>query len=132
MKNPLLMAALGAALSLSACNQNKEPEVVGGPADPLANEVANAAPPPPLPLIAATKKYRCTGNELLQVDWMELNGTPAGANIRVGEATTPTVLTPGTESGSFSGPDGTSLKGTKDAGSVSLTLAGKGAVSCKG
>jgi hypothetical protein len=131
MKNPILLAALGAALSLSACNQNKEPEVVGGPADPLANQVANAAPPPPLPLIAATKKYRCTGNELLQVDWMELNGAPSGANIRVGDATTPTVLT-GTEGkDGFSAPDGTSLTGTKDAASISLTRPGKGAVSCK-
>ncbi len=132
MKNPLLMAALGAALSLSACNQNKEPEVVGGPADPLANEVANAAPPPPLPVIAATKKYRCTGNELVQVDWLELDGKPAQANLRVGDATTPTVLTPDEAGKSYQAPDGTSLTGTKDGASVSLTRPAKGTVSCKG
>lgn len=124
--------AAAAALSLSACNQNKEPEVVGGPADPMAAEVANAAPPALLPSIAATKRYRCTpGNELVSIDWTELNGAPAGANLRVGEATTPIVLSAAADGKGFSAPDGTTLQGAKDAGTVSLSLPGKGNLSCK-
>lgn len=132
MNNRLTMVALAAALSLTACNQTNEPEVVGGPADPLANEVANAAPPPPLPVIAATHKYRCSGsNEVLQIDWLELNGQPAQVNVRIGNAATPTVLTrPAEGSGPFASTDGATLTGSKDASSVTFTPTGASAVSC--
>jgi hypothetical protein len=132
MTHRTLLAAAAAALSLSACNQNKEPQEVGGPVDPMANEVANAAPPALLPSIAATKKYRCNpGNELVSIDWTELNGAPAGANLRVGDAAAPTVLSAAAEGKGFTAPDGTTLDGTKDAATVSLTLPGKGKLSCK-
>lgn len=133
MKHPLLLAAVGAALSLTACNQNNEPEVVGGPYDPMANQVANAAPPPPLPIITATHRYRCSGNnEVIQIDWLELSGKPVQANLRVGNAATPTVLTaPAEGSGPYTSSDGGSLSGTKEASSVTYTAAGAGALTCK-
>lgn len=71
MTNRLPFVALAAALSLSACNQNKEPEVVGGPIDPLANQVANAAPVELPPAITASKSYRCSGdNSVIYIDWL--------------------------------------------------------------
>jgi hypothetical protein len=130
-KSHSLAALAAAAFLLSACNQNKEPEVVGGPEDPMANIVANAPPPPPLPSIAATKKYRCAGNGVVQIDWLELNGKAASANVRVGDAAVPTVLTAAEDGSGYSGAEGASLTGTKDAASVSLTLPGQGSLTCK-
>lgn len=132
MNNRLMLAALAAAVSLSACNQNKEPEVIGGPADPMANQVANAAPPPPLPVIAGTKKYRCDGNAVAQIDWLELDGKPAQANVRLGDAATPTVFTAAAEGEGYTGAEGAKLAGTKDAASVNVTLPGGEALTCKG
>jgi hypothetical protein len=134
MNNRLMLAALAAAVSLSACNQNKEPEVIGGPADPMANEVANAAPPPPLPVIAAEKKYRCDGNKVVDIDWLEMNGQPAGATVQSGEgASVQTVaITNADPAGGFVSAEGGKLTGTKDAASITLTLPGGQALTCKG
>jgi hypothetical protein len=62
--------ALGAAiLSLAACNGSPEPMNVGT-SDPMDAELANAAPPPPLPMIKATHTYRCKDNGLIVLDFM--------------------------------------------------------------
>ena len=130
----LTALALGAALALSACNNDSHTLVEQGPADPMANELANAPAVELPPAIAASKSYRCDGNKVVEIDWTERDKKPAGANVRVGEnATTPVVLTASAEgTGPYTGPDGTQLTGTKDAGSVKLTLPGQGAISCKG
>lgn len=62
--------ALGAALlALAACNNG--PETMNtGTGDPDAAELANAAPPPPLPMIKASHTYRCKDNSLIFVDFM--------------------------------------------------------------
>jgi hypothetical protein len=127
-----IAVALGAALSLSAC-QN-ETLVEQGPADPMANQLANSATVTLPPSIAASKSYRCDGNKVVEIDWTERDRKPAGANVRVGEnATTPVVLTaPAEGTGPYTAPDGTSLTGTKDAASVNLTLPGQSAISCRG
>ena len=44
MKHYLPLIAVASVALLSACNKNDEPEVVGGPADPMAAQLANAAP----------------------------------------------------------------------------------------
>lgn len=132
MTTRLTLLALGALLSLSACNKDDHTLVQQGPADPLANELANAAPPPALPSIAAEKSYRCNpGNKVVDIDWTELSGVPSGANVQP-EGGSLVVLTAG-EGGKppYSAADGTSLTGTKDAASVTLTLAGQ-KLTCKG
>jgi hypothetical protein len=62
--------ALGAAvLVLAACSN--EPETMNtGTGDPDAANLANAAPPPPLPMIKASHTYRCKDNSLIFVDFM--------------------------------------------------------------
>ena len=44
MKYYLPLIAVAGLTMLSACNKSDEPEVVGGPADPMAAQLANAAP----------------------------------------------------------------------------------------
>lgn len=66
---PLL--ALGAALSLAACKDGGHTIVQQGPADPMANELANAAPVELPPSITASKSYRCSGdNSVVYIDWL--------------------------------------------------------------
>ena len=135
MTTRLSLVALGALLTLSACNNDDHTLVQQGPADPMANQLANAAPPPALPIIAASKTYRCSpGNEVVEIDWTELNGKPANANLRVGKDAIAPVVTsaPAEGTGPYTAADGTSLAGTKDAATVKLTLPGKGALTCKG
>ena len=70
MKLYLPMIAMAGVALLSACNKNDEPEVVGGPADPMAEQLANAAPVELPPSVKATKQYRCKDNSLYFVDFM--------------------------------------------------------------
>ena len=129
---PLL--ALGAALTLSACDNGGHTIVQQGPADPLANELANAAPVELPPSIAASKTYRCDGNKVVEIDWTERNGQPAGANYRVGADTVASTVTmaPAEGTGPYTGPDGSSITGTKDAASVQVSVAGAPAITCRG
>ncbi len=81
MKTPNLLAAasLAALITLAACN--KEPEVIGGPADPQAEALRNAPPVELPPSIAASRTYRCADNSLIYVDFFS-NDT---ATVRTSE-----------------------------------------------
>lgn len=123
----LTLIALG-SLALAACNA--EPENISADAtpDPMADALANA-PAIELPAaIAKTKIYRCKDSSVVTIDWLADNKS---ANLRVGDATTPTQLKAAAEGEAMTAADGTSLTGDAAAASVSLTLAGKGAQSCK-
>ena len=127
MKRHLILIALG-TVALAACNVESENIVAGGVPDPMAGELA-AAPPVALPpAIAASKTYRCKDNSLVSIDWLADNKS---ANVRVGDATTPVQLKAAVEGEALTAADGTSLTGNATAASVSLTLPGKGAQSCK-
>jgi len=122
--------ALGAA-ALTACNS--EPEVVGGQPDPMARELANAAPVELPPAIAASKTYRCKDNSLVRIDWLQGGH---GANLRVGEATTPTRVRSAAaeegkpESAELVAEGGYAVTGDPAATSISLTLPDKGKQDC--
>lgn len=134
MTKPISLIALGAALLLAACNSEDHTIVQKGPPDPLGEEAANAAPPPPLPSIAASKTYRCSGsNEVVEVDWMELGGKAAAANIRVGkDVIAPMVLSaPAEGTGPYADAAGVSLTGTKEGNSITLARPGKPSATCK-
>ena len=57
-----------ATTTLAACNNDP---IVGKDApDPMAQELANAAPVELPPAIASSKTYRCKDNSLVTIDWL--------------------------------------------------------------
>lgn len=64
----LSLIVLGAA-ALAACNTQPENIIAGERPDPMADQLANAAPVELPPAIAASKTYRCKDNSLLYIDW---------------------------------------------------------------
>ena len=112
---PLL--ALVAAAALAGCNEDHT--IRGGPADDEANTAANAGVVLP-PAIAASKLYRCSGdNSIVQVDWLADNKT---ANVRIGENGPATQVTNAEEGKPMSAPTGLSVTGTATGGSVTVKL----------
>lgn len=130
----LTLLALGAAFTLSACNNDDQTIVQQGPPDPLGNQAAAAAPVELPPSIVESKTYRCDGNKVIEIDWTERDGKPAGANYRVGADTVASIVTmaPAEGTGPYTGPDGSSITGTKDAASVKVTVAGQPEITCRG
>jgi hypothetical protein len=125
-RTPLLLT-LAAAAALAGCD-NSEPIVVGGPASDPANQAPATNGPVELPpSIAASKKYRCKDNGIVQIDWLSDNKT---ANLRSeGEDSVVQLTAP--EPGQPLTAEGYSLTGTAQDSTVSLTRPGKGASSCK-
>ena len=121
-----------AATALAACNN--EPITGGETPDPMAGELANAAPVELPPAIATSKTYRCKDNSLVQIDWLAQN---KGAYVH-GEGQAQTHLKPAEPvegqpaSTDLTAEGGFVLKGSATASTVTLTLPGKGAQACKG
>ena len=134
----IVLLAIGAA-ALAACNTEPETIVAGERPDPMADQLANAAPVELPPAIAASKTYRCKDNGLVRIDWL---AGGQGANLRVGDATTAIPLrapAPVVEGGNEVAPaadagliaeGGYILKGEATASNVTLTMPGKGAQTC--
>lgn len=120
---PLLAAA--PLILLSACGKS-EPEVVGGPADPMATQLANAAPVALPPSVKANKTYRCKDNSLLFVDFMSDDVT---ANLRTEKAGTPTKLVAPEAGKAFTAAGGFEVSGSGS--TITATVPGKAAQSCK-
>ena len=120
---PLITAA---ALSLlSACNQNDEPEVVGGPADPMAQQLANAAPVELPPSVKESHQYRCKDNSLIFVDFMSDDKT---VNLRTEKDGAPAKLVAANPGEAFTA-EGYSVEGAGK--QITVTLPGKAALNCK-
>ena len=117
-----------ASLALAACDSKSTTITSDSTPDPMAGELAGAAPIELPPAIAATKTYRCDDSSVVSIDWLSDNKS---ANVRVGDATTPVQVKAAAEGEALTAADGTSLTGNAAAASVSLTLAGKGAQSCE-
>ncbi|MFZ2998238.1 hypothetical protein [Sphingobium sp.] len=124
MKSYIPLFAVAAVALLSACNKNDEPEVVGGPADPMAAELANAAPVELPPSVKSNKQYRCKDNSLLFVDFMSDDKT---ALLRTEKGGTATSLK-AAEAGQPFTAEGYEVKGSGDA--VTITVPGKSAQAC--
>ncbi|AMK22334.1 MULTISPECIES: hypothetical protein [unclassified Sphingobium] len=125
MKYYLPLISVAALALLSACNKNDEPEVVGGPADPMAEKLANAAPVELPPMVKESRQYRCKDNSLIFVDFMSDDKT---ANLRTEKDGAPTKLTAAEAGKPFEGA-GYKVEGSGK--QITATLPGKSAVSCK-
>lgn len=119
---PLVAAAM---LSLSACSKS-EPEVVGGPADPMAEQLANAAPVALPPSVKQTRTYRCKDNSLIFVDFLSDDKT---ANLRTEKTGAPTKLVAAEAGGAFAAEGGYEVSG--NGATITATIPGKGSQSCK-
>src|SRR6185436_19271668 len=67
--NRKLVLIITAATALAACKQ--ETIVANEQPDPMADELANAAPVELPPAIASSKTYRCKDNGLVKIDWLQ-------------------------------------------------------------
>ncbi|WP_431470073.1 hypothetical protein [Sphingosinithalassobacter sp. LHW66-3] len=109
-KFTLCTAAAAALLSLAAC-QNEVEEVDSRAPDPMASELANAAPVELPPAISASVTFRCQpGNEVIAVDFFTGDQQ---ANLRVDpEAPTGTMLRAGAAGQPYTG-EGYTLTGDR-------------------
>ena len=118
-------------LALTACE--RETIVAGEQPDPMARELANAAPVELPPAIAASKTYRCKDNSLVQIDWLS---NDKGAYVH-GNGHAQTHLKPAEPvegqpaSTDLTAEGGFVLKGNASASTVTLALPGKAAQACK-
>ena len=119
-----MTAAAALALTLGAC-QKKQPEVIDTTApDPLASQLANAAPVQLPPAMIATVAFRCKDNSLVHVDFFKGN-TQANLHIENGGATV--VLKADKDGDPLTG-NGYTLTGSQD--KISLTKPGGAALDC--
>jgi hypothetical protein len=132
MTRTLILTTLS-ALALAACNSEPETIVAGERPDPMADELANAAPVELPPAIASSKTYRCKDNSLVQIDWLAQD---KGAYVHGdGQAQTHLKRAAPVEgqpaSTDLTAEGGYVLKGNATASTVTLTLPGKPAQSCR-
>ncbi len=126
MKYYLPLIAAASLGLLSACGSNDEPEVVGGPADPMAKELANAAPVELPPSVKVSHSYRCKDNSLIFVDFMSDDKT---VNLRTEKDGTPTKLVAAEAGKPFTADGGFEVDG--NGSTIKASVPGKGAQSCK-
>ncbi|MBV8688305.1 MAG: hypothetical protein JOZ90_04635 [Alphaproteobacteria bacterium] len=118
----LAVAPLAALLALSACN-NKPTTIVAGEDDPQAEQLKNAKPVAPPPMIQASRTYRCADNSLVYADFYT-NNTVA---VRTKKDASPTVLTSPDGQAPYVA-DGYSVSGNGN--TISYSGPGKGAQKC--
>lgn len=125
MKNPPLIAAAAIALlSLAAC-ENKPEEVTSTAPDPMASQLANAAPVELPPAISESVSLRCGDNSLVYLDFFQGNKQ---VQLKT-EKTGPATMLKAPEAGQpFEAAGGYKLTGTSK--NVNVTLPGKPAKNC--
>jgi hypothetical protein len=126
MNKPLSMIAItAAALSLSACKSEPQ-EVTSVAPDPQASALANAAPVELPPAMTASKTFRCADNSLVYVDFFQGDKQ---VQLRTEKGGNATMLRAPEAGQAYTADGGYQLTGTTS--SVSVTLPGKAAKSCK-
>ena len=99
-----------------------------GTGDPQAAELANAAPVELPPALKASKSYRCKDNSLVYIDFMADDLT---AHLKTDKAGAITNLKAPEKGQAFVSEDG-ATKVDGSGATVTVTVPGKGAESCKG
>jgi len=129
MMKPLFpfVAVIG-LLSLAACdaNSNQVQEIDTRAPDPMAAQLANAAPVELPPAMTANVTFRCKDNSLIYVDFFQGDKQ---VTLRTDKAGTPTLLKAPEAGKPYTGEGGFELSGTPK--SVTVTLPGKEAQTCK-
>jgi hypothetical protein len=125
-RKPLILC-LAAAAALAGCNKENHNLVSGSENDADTNAAANAGVTLP-PSIAATKLYRCSGdNSVVQVDWLSDNKS---ANVRIGENGPATQVLAAEEGKPMTAASGLSLTGTASGASITVKLPEGGTKTC--
>ncbi len=126
MKNLALLPLAASLLAIAACNsQPDKAEVIDTNPDPMASQLANAAPVELPPAIKADKTMRCKDGSLAYVTFFQGDKQAVVRTEKDGAATTLT----GTEAGKpLIAEGGWSMIGSTT--EVTLTRPGKPAVSC--
>ena len=123
MKALTLIAAAALTLSLAACNNNKPQVVDTTSPDPMASQLANAAPVALPPSMIATVSFRCKDNSLASVDFFKGN---TQANLHIGKD--PVVVLKADKDGDPLTGSGYTMTGDQD--NITLTKPGGSALSC--
>ena len=129
--NPMLKrlaspAAAAVLFALAACDSKPaEPTVIDTNPDPMASQLANAAPVELPPAIKADKTMRCKSGELVYVTFFEGDKQ---AVVRTEKGGTPTVLKAAEAGQPLTAEGGWSMTGNTDA--VEIAVPGKGKLSC--
>ena len=119
------LSAVAAMLVLAACNNNKEPEVIDTNPDPMANQIANAAPVELPPAVTDSAIYRCKDNSIVYVDYL---GDKTQANVRTKKGGTPVHVQAEGEGKPLTGGNGFSVSGSGK--TVQIAVNGGGAQTC--
>lgn len=119
------LSAVAAMLVLAACNNNSQPEVVDTNPDPMANQIANAAPVELPPAVTDSAIYRCKDNSVVYVDFL---GDKKMANVRTEKGGTPTQVKSEAEGQPLTGGNGYSVSGSGK--SVQIAVKGGAAQTC--
>lgn len=120
---PLLAAPL---MALAACNsQPSKPEVVDANPDPMANQIANAAPVELPPAIRADKTFRCSDSSLVGVTFFQGDKQVL---VRAPSTATAVRLTAPEAGKPYTAEGGWTLSG--DEKTITLTAPGKKGLSC--
>jgi hypothetical protein len=126
MKNPSLIAAAALVLlPLAACNNQGPEEVSSTAPDPMASQLANAAPIELPPAIAESVTLRCGDNSLVYVDFFQGDKQVQLKTEKAGPATMLKAPEPGQP---FEAAGGYKLTGTPK--NVNVTVPGKPAKNC--
>ena len=124
MKITLPLAAFAALFTLAACNSNNEPEIVDTNPDPMAKEIANAAPVELPPAVKESVSYRCKDNSVVFVDFL---ADDKSANLRAKRDDMP-IHVVAAEAGGKMEMEGYSISGSGK--SVQIAMKGGNAQSC--
>lgn len=118
------LSAVAALLVLSACNNSNEPEVIDTNPDPMANQIANAAPVELPPAVTQSTIYRCKDNSIVYVDFL---GDKQTANVRT-DKDGPAVMVKSAAAGDPLTGEGVTVSGSGK--TVQIGVKGGAAQSC--
>ena len=118
------LSAVAVLLALAACNKS-QPEVVDTNPDPMASQIANAAPVELPPAVTDSGIYRCKDNSVVYVDFL---GDKTAANVRTKKDGLATQVK-ATEAGKpMTGDNGFSVDGSGK--TIQIAVNGGAAQSC--